>query len=353
MCAAQQLRPRKRLMSRTFMTKVRSDMRVSSRKITRIVGHVHEKDEELVIEKATVFVHKINEKIETMNLYDPVVWNADQSGFEYEPIRNRTITYKGEKIVEARVTNKSGTTHSYTLQLHMSKAGKLGKRAMICFQEPKTKDHFGPLIQRNLDELLEVCSNIAVTCSSSGKFSKTLMRDWFDRVFSQDVHSESLLILDAWSGQGESAQLVLPDVSIEYIPDGATKYIQPLDVYFFRQYKILIKNVVEACRDAYFSEESKVRPSCRYFIVRLHSLCLNQVSHPRFFNMWRYAWQKPGYVVDESVDSFEDLSEILLKPLRQPDARCMTHDRLPLMRCVYCHDFICLSCFFDPIHLHL
>ena len=120
-------------------------MRVSSRKITRIVGSLAEKDEESIVVNATTFLMEVNEKVREMDLRDESVWNADQSGFEFEPLRNRTLSPKGEKIVEVRVVAKTAVSHSYTIQVHLSKAGKLGKNIFICFQEPKTGDHFGRL----------------------------------------------------------------------------------------------------------------------------------------------------------------------------------------------------------------
>ena len=54
----------------------------------------------------------------------------------------------------------------------------------------------------------------------------------------------------------------------------------------------------------------------------------------------------------QNDESFENVIEILLRPLSSPDASCVKHRLRPLLKCVYCDDFLCLSCFADPIHLH-
>ena len=101
--------------------------------------------------------------------------------------------------------------------------------------------------------MLATCRNVSVTSSKSGKLTTPVLQEWFTDVFSPDLQDEpSMVLLDAWGGQGPSAELATQGLSIEYIPKGATKYVQPLDVYFFRQYKLFVKNIVERCRNAYF-----------------------------------------------------------------------------------------------------
>lgn len=154
-------------------------------------------------------------------------------------------------------------------------------------------------------------------------------------------------------GQGTNASSLSDNVSIDYTPEAAKKYAQSLNVYFFKQYKILIRKVVEHCRDAVLCDDSTCRPSNRFHIIRIHSVCHHQLSHPRFRNMLRYAWQAASYDLDEPVTSFENVSQILLEPLESPNASCSIHGKYPIMRCAYCDHFICWKCFHDPIHLHL
>ena len=120
-------------------------------------------------------------------------------------------------------------------------------------------------------------------------------------MFFHDVHEESLLLLDSWSDQGPSAAVNSPEVSIEYILKGATGDIQPLDKVFFRLYKLIVNDVVQHCRDFHSDENSAVKPSNRFILVKIHSVVYNQVSHPHFSGMWKCGWQEPGYQIDNPV----------------------------------------------------
>ena len=173
------------------------------------------------------------------------------------------------------------------------------------------------------------------------------------RRFSKDVNEKSLLILDAWPGQGPAAGLTSSNLSVEYIPKGATKHIQPLDVYFFRQYKLLVKDIAAHCRDAFFAYPTMAKPYNRYFLIRLHSVCFNQLHHPKFTPMLRYAWRASGYHSDNPVAAFANVQELLLDPLKSPNAKCTIHQKFPILKCAYCGEFICLQCLDDPIHLHV
>lgn len=174
------------------------------------------------------------------------------------------------------------------------------------------------------------CPNVEVNYSKSGKFSTEIAQDWFKKVFRQELNdhrnqqSKIVLILDAWTGQGKNAEL--------------EKYTQPLDLYFFRQYKILVKNLTEACRDYHFKDNSVAKPKNRYFIMRLHCVCYNQIQHERFQRMWRYAWREAGFELETPHTHFENLNEILVKPvIEDNEARCTAHNDIPLIKCVYCY----------------
>lgn len=350
--ACEKYQPKKKLDSPRFLEQVKHDLRITSRKITRFVTKKSIQLEPEVLASACAFVQSMNEKAAEEELPDSAFWNADQSRFEYEMIRNRTLAKKGEKIVESRVVSPNAVSHSYTIQVHLSKSGQLGSKIFIVFKE--LANQFGPRVQEEVNSVLQICPNIAVTATTSGKFTTKVMQDWFSDVFAEDLQPRTVLLLDAWTGQGSNAQLetLVENVEIAYLPKLSTRYIQPLDVYFFRQYKILARNITEVCRDSHFSDNSVAKPENRYFIMKLQCICFNQVSHPRFTRMWRYAWQKPGYDLEERVEEFECLNQILINPTRARDAKCDEHDDFPIIKCVYCDKFLCFTCMFEPVHYH-
>ena len=66
--------------------------------------------------------------------------------------------------------------------------------------------------------------------------------DFFVSVLNPHLPTDSLILSGSWSGHRDE-QILLEDsggkdVDLKIIPPKTTKYAQPLDVYFFRQYKI-------------------------------------------------------------------------------------------------------------------
>ena len=94
------------------------------------------------------------------------------------------------------------------------------------------------------------------------------------------------------------------------LPPKTTKYVQPLDVYFFRQYKIIARRLTDAfrCSLALSNEQNKMYD--REFVIRLHSFTYNQLCSGKFRNMIRYAWKKSGYDIPELVDYFQNVNEV-------------------------------------------
>ena len=74
-------------------------------------------------------------------------------------MRDRTLASKGEELVEAIVADANAVSHSYSIQLLMSKSGRVGSRIFICFQE-KTGTSFGLLVGSAVSDLLSVCKNV-------------------------------------------------------------------------------------------------------------------------------------------------------------------------------------------------
>ena len=87
--------------------------------------------------------------------------------FEYEMTSGRTLSHTGENI-SLMVQSVTSVTHSYTVQVHILLADKLGTYLYICFQE--SKDEFGPKITEILAG--KPPFNIVVDASTSGKLIK-------------------------------------------------------------------------------------------------------------------------------------------------------------------------------------
>jgi hypothetical protein len=74
-------------------------------------------------------------------------------------------------------------------------AGNLIGPVFICLQEPTGK--LGSRVKQSLYQT----NNIQVTCSKSGKLTKTHIRYWAEKVLYPSVSKNCLLLFDSWSGQ--------------------------------------------------------------------------------------------------------------------------------------------------------
>ena len=98
---------------------------------------------------------------------------------------------------------------------------------------------------------------------------------------------------------------------------------QPLDIYFFRQYKIVARKMIAYIRRWFLSKESLIKPNNRYFIIIMHALIYNQFQSPKFHKMLLYAWHKGGYNVKEfDPHIFENANQVLFQVGGQKCTNC-------------------------------
>ena len=105
-----------------------------------------------------------------------------------------------------------------------------------------------------------------------------------------------MLLLDSWSRHFEKdvqdAKPLGKDIILKIIPKGTTGQIQPLDVYGFR----IWKNYIRRFSDDVLLHNCDVNLHLRNNVIKLQSLIHNQLSSPRYKNMFKYAWCKSEYV---------------------------------------------------------
>jgi hypothetical protein len=184
----------------------------------------------------------------------------------------------------------NAVTHSYTIMPIVSMAGELIEPVFVCLQEPTGK--LGPRVKQSIYQ----ASNIHVSCSKSGKLTKTHIQYWAENVLSPSVSEDCLLLLDSWSGQTDPS--IYDDIFIEnitckqmQIPPKTTGDIQPLDRYFFRQWKYFKQNIY----DRVSIDQINIDICCRNCILKMHSLIHNQLSAKTFSPMIKYSWYSSGY----------------------------------------------------------
>jgi len=235
-------------------------------------------ESESIMEVSQNFVQNAVSEFEEYRL-DHIL-NTDQSDFHYLEHSSHTLATIGQKTVVASVSSVSATTHSYTIQPTISLNGQLTGPLYICLQELDGK--FGPNVKISVDSHLQTCRNIVVTCSKSGKLQKGHVKYWVENVLSSAITQKCLLILDSWTGQKDDllfeSMTGTKKCNRLQIPPKATQYIQPLDVYGFRQWKIFVRKITD------FIELHNINVDInnRLNIITMHSLIHYQLSSPKF-----------------------------------------------------------------------
>jgi hypothetical protein len=90
--------------------------------------------------------------------------------------------------------------------------------------------------------------NVVVTCSASDKLTTSLVKYWRDKCLLPSLSSQkTLLISDSWSGQADQNDIYesIRGLKRLEIPWKMTSEIQPLDVFFNRQWKVIVLKVYE------------------------------------------------------------------------------------------------------------
>ena len=272
------------------------------------------------------------------------VLNTDQSSLEFEIHSNRTLSHQGEKTTLSAVRSINETTHNYTVQPMISLSGKIVGPIYLCLKEPKGR------MSDNIKAHLYKADNVLVTCSASGKLTTSLVEYWRDHVLlpSISLSSRSLLLSDSWSGQS-NAKGIYKKIKGLYrleIPPKTTPKIQPLDVFFNRQYKIIVHRLY----DRVILEDINIHLTERNNIICLHSLIHNQLSVPIFVPMIPYAWFKSGYV-DANPGHFQTVVDVCFK-FHQGHCDMEGCDSFSFIRCSYCDKILCFDHFFINFHSH-
>jgi hypothetical protein len=271
------------------------------------------------------------------------VLNTDQSGLRLEFPSTRTLSYRGEKTTLATVRSINATTHSYTVQPTISMSGKIVGPIYLCLKE--INGRMSDNIRANLPKM----KNVVVTCSASGKLTTSLVKYWRDKCLLPSLSShKTLLISDSWSGQADQKDIYesIRGLKRLEIPWKTTSKIQPLDVFFNRQWKVIVRKVYERV----LLDEIDIHLAQRNNIIYLQSLIHNQLSSPVFTPMIRYAWFKCGYT-NADPGPFQTVIEVCFK-FKQDHCDTPSCDQFAFIRCSYCNKILCLQCFFVNYHTH-
>ena len=186
----------------------------------RKITHVGQEDNRTPEEKREIAIEHLarTEKI-TIEYNAEMIFNMDETPVYIDMLNSTTISFKGEKNVEANGTGHGKTRFSVVLAI--SASGKMLRTLVILKglkNVPKCK----------------VPPNIFLTVSKGGSMNEHLMKEW-----------KSLLFMDQYdSHKKESVLLELNKLNtvVKFIPPKTTHYLQPLDVAVNSSFKAALKN---------------------------------------------------------------------------------------------------------------
>jgi hypothetical protein len=317
--------------SRGWLNRFKATNRIVDRKITKFVSRVNIENADEKMRQADEFVKKIRFYLSSFSHLPDEFYNTDQSGFEREFHKQRTLEIKGMQQVTGSVQSENALTHSYTIQPIISMSGRLVKPMLVILQE--TEGNFGPIVRQRMwstDELY-------VVASSSGKITKEILREWFSKVYFPAAGEHSVLVLDSLPTYTDRRQIDEEndvEYKVEVIPKGMTGVIQPLDVYFFRMYKAFFRRI----SDHVLVERLDFPLFQRNNILKLQAVVHHQFRSPRFVNAIKYAWRKAGYIDDE-LEHETATSFCFEKDLHH----CDNCTRYSIIRCGWCKGRMCFD----------
>lgn len=317
-----------------FILTFKNENKITSRKVTHIVTKRDLFPDISLQPLIDDFRCNLKKMIEQRKCKLSNILNTDQSGFNYEIVSNRTLDMTGNKNVDMSVISKNKTTHSYTIQMTISAAGTFVGPLLIITQE--TKGMFGPKVKQNLQNIPS--PNLLIRCSKSGKSTKEITAEYFQKLKESIGDENTLLVLDSWSGQkDESIWIRNLGFNVEplFLPPGTTKYLQPLDVYFFQNYKYMVKRIVEYSK-THTSICGDIDITSRDGIIQTHSLAYNQFSCPTFNQMRQYAFQKA--LIRNTDPVFRSVKQVCFTLTNNTCDSCGT---MPFIVCAWCWKHLC------------
>ena len=313
---------------------------IVSRKITKLVTKREIQNKDVIHQSAKDFVSNVHNVIS--NFHPHYILNTDQSGLQLEMYSARTLSYREEKLTLSTVRSINNTTHSYTVQPMISMSGKLVGPLFLCLKEES--GYLGERVKRTLFEP----NNIVLTCSKSGKLTNSLVRYWRDNVLKLFVgNNKCLLISDCWGAQGANDIYdELVNVTRLEIPKKTTSMIQPLDVYFNRQYKVIARKLYDYVR----LHDLDINLAQRNNIIKMNSLIHNQLSSNLFNPMIRHAWFQSGYLKN-NPGVFRNVKEICFT-LENNSCSVKKCGEATFICCSWCQQSLCINHFFIDYHIH-
>lgn len=130
---------------------------------------------------------------------------------------------------------------------------------------------------------------------------------------------------------------------------GTTGLCQPLDVYYFRLYKQIVRHISES---AEFNDNVPVWQREYYF--KLQAFVHFQFQAPIFQEAFKYAWFKSGYL-DHHPEPYLTPKEVCIDFDKLTNPRCSfsSCSSFAAIKCAHCSETFCYQhCIFQNLHIN-
>ena len=337
--------------SKMWLSHWQQEKGVSLRQISNWVTQKSVKDQDKINMSVDQLVRNVKRQIRLNSLSHSQVFNIDQSGIERECHQGITLAPKGIKKVIMTVQSKTATTHSSTIMPVVSADGHIMPIMFLQLAESTGQfPRFKPVF---------AAPNLYVTCGKSHIMTVKTLHEFMKHVYFQTAMPDvSLMICDSWSAfnNHERLQEMVPEgktLLIEQIPPSATCIAQPLDLYYFRQFKDFVKELSDLLTNP-DHESLNVSLNDRDNIIKLMSLSHFQFSAPVFREMCKMGFYKADFIA-EHPEPYQTPLQFCF-PQRFPEVCdnviCGWDDGClqPCIMCAHCCKRLCVKCFFVQFH---
>lgn len=321
----------------TFIQKWKTKHRIGSRKVTNFISKRQVRDKVQKEADAKNFGLAIKKITEEEGVNPRFIFNADQTGVPYEMARNRTLNRRGDKYVFCKVKSRGNMKNSFTAMILVTADGSIWPKTLLCLKEPTGR--FGARVMNSIYKP----RNIELTCTRSGKFTSSTFEYWVETILESAVRYDEkcLVLLDSWAPHKNNrlySSLEDKNYEVHIIPPGTTALCQPLDVYFNRQFKDLMKYIHHKIR----LRTPRGGGLDRNVVISAVSLALFIMAAPRFKVMVRYAFIKSGLLNQPKENFSRPLETCRIIAAKSCDFdRCENYANL---MCPWCEKNYCIHC---------
>uniref|UniRef100_A0A914DYA7 Transposase Tc5 C-terminal domain-containing protein n=1 Tax=Acrobeloides nanus TaxID=290746 RepID=A0A914DYA7_9BILA len=230
-----------------------------------------------------------------------------------------------------------------SIQPVVSASGRLMSPLCVVFYIPYKEP---AIFQREMSQF----PNLKAYSTTSGLFNAEKEMDYFKNTLLRDIDNDSLMLVDSWNGFQQTIDNpnISRNIKFEVMPKKTTSKIQPLDVFFNRQWKVFMRSLSDKIRRLHMNFTLSEREN----IARIISVVHYMFTADRFVPLIIYAWWASGYLIDRPPRNFDTPAQYCLgfQPiLKCHKANCNT---IGFLRCSHCENVYCFEHTMIDLHVH-